>query len=111
MIPTELNKELNDDPFYTKCCFDFPHTCYGKIERHHNLIYAGSQVQLKEAILPICQNIHNQARITETKEKLDLIMLERMSKEQRLSLSRAINYENRYQYVKNKHNHQRSHSK
>jgi len=111
MIPAKLNKELNDDPFYTKCCFDFPHTCYGKIERHHALIVAGRQVQMKECILPICQTVHEMARNTFIKEMLDLIMLERMTKEQRLSLSRAINYENRYQYVKNKYNHQRSHSK
>lgn len=102
-IPPKLKEELASDPYYKKCCFDFPHVCYGKIDWHHNLQFASKQQNVKEAILPICQTIHDSARNTYIKEMLDLIMLERMSKEQRLSFSKAVNYENKLQYLRNKY--------
>jgi hypothetical protein len=104
MIPSKLNNELNEDSYYKKCCFYFDHSCFGKLERHHNLIIAGKQVQMKECILPLCQTVHDMARNTIIKEKLDLIMLERMTQDQRLSISKAINYEQRLKYLRNKYN-------
>ena len=109
-IPKKLNQELNDDEYYTKCCFNFPHVCYGKIERHHNLIYSGKQYQSKETILPICKTIHEMARNTFIKEMLDLIMLERMTKEQRLLISKAIDYEKRFKYLSAKYHNTRRRS-
>lgn len=61
-IPKALNEELNADPFYLKCCLRFLGGCSGRIERHHNLIYAGRQYQAKFAILPACHDHHDQAR-------------------------------------------------
>lgn len=91
-IPTALNKELNEDPFYTKCCLWFLGGCGGRIERHHNLIYAGKQYQAKFCILPACHDHHDMARKTEIKERFDWVMLNRATEQEILSISKAINY-------------------
>jgi len=46
---------------------------------------------------------HNLARNTETKEKLDLIMLTRMSPDQMTKYSKAVNLFQRYNYLANKY--------
>lgn len=91
-IPTSLNKELNEDPFYTKCCLRMLGGCGGRIERHHNLIYAGKQYQAKFCILPACHDHHDMARNTEIKERFDWVMLNRATEQEILSISKAINY-------------------
>lgn len=80
------------DPYYKICCYPEEHPCRGKIDWHHNLIHAGRQSNIRETILPICEFIHAAARITHIKEKLDLVMLNRMSDEQVRSISKAVNY-------------------
>lgn len=91
-IPKALNEELNADPFYLKCCLRFLGGCSGRIERHHNLIYAGRQYQAKFAILPACHDHHDQARNKEIKERFDWIMLNRATESEILSISKAISY-------------------
>lgn len=91
-IPKALNDELNEDPFYRKCCLSFLGGCGGRIERHHNLIYAGRQYQAKFCILPACHDHHDMARKTEIKERFDWVMLNRATYEEILSISKAINY-------------------
>lgn len=91
-IPKALNDELNEDPFYRKCCLSFLGGCGGRIERHHNLIYAGRQYQAKFAILPACHDHHDMARNTEIKERFDWVMLNRATYAEILSISKAINY-------------------
>lgn len=88
-IPKPLNDEINDDPFYQVCCVTGLRT--GKIERHHNLIYAGKQVQEKFAVLPIMEYIHKRADLTHVKDILDWIMLNRASNEELDRYSKAIN--------------------
>jgi hypothetical protein len=75
-MPPKLKKEMSEDPYFKKCCFDFPHTCFGKIDWHHNLIFGSKQVQDKKFIMPICQTVHDGARNVFIKEMLDLIMLD-----------------------------------
>lgn len=91
-IPKKLNDELNEDPFYQKCCLSFLGGCGGRIERHHNLIYAGRQYQAKFAILPACHDHHDRARNREIKERFDWVMLNRATDSEILSISKAINY-------------------
>jgi hypothetical protein len=91
------------EPDIHLCCYRFPHDCGGRIEWHHNLIFAGKQSDDPKTILNICHNIHELARNRDVKERLDLIMLERMTEEERVSISSATNYNHRYQYLKNKH--------
>ena len=109
MIPIELREELSKDPFYWKCCItgEFKEATRGdgsrcKIEFHHNLIFAGRQVQEKECILPVTQEVHAQARNVEMREKLDLVMLRRMSDVQIDYFSKAVNLRQRLKYLENK---------
>jgi hypothetical protein len=103
-IPEKQKEEMASDKYYKKCCYPLKHICSGKIEWHHNLILGGRQSNLKETILPICQNIHEQARNTEIKEVLDMVMLNRMSDSQIKQISRAIDYSHRKKYLNAKHN-------
>lgn len=60
-----------------------------KIEWHHNLIFAGRQVNEVFAILPICRWVHDQARNREFRDRLDWIMLNRASDEELTYFSKA----------------------
>jgi hypothetical protein len=96
-IPPALRSEMAADPYYKRCCLCG--TMAGKIDFHHNLIYKGSQCDDRETILPLCVPCHDKARHTETKEKLDLIMLRRMSDAQIAKYSKAVNYQQRKKYL------------
>ena len=95
-IQEKVKQEILRDNFYKKCCL-----CgktHGKIEWHHNLIYAERQSNIKETILPLCQECHEKARNSTIKEKLDFIMLNRMPDEQ----VESINYQQRKKYLNGK---------
>jgi hypothetical protein len=81
-IPVKLREELAADPFYKKCCLTG--TMSGKVDFHHNLIYAGRQVQEKWCILPVANSIHqyHQGITSEVKEKLKWIMYNRATDEE-----------------------------
>jgi hypothetical protein len=94
-IPEQLKEEIQNDKYYKKCCL-----CpVRQVQWHHNLIFAGRQVNEKECILPICEVCHNKARNTEIREQLDLIMLTRMSPEQMQKYSKAVDLFQRYNYL------------
>lgn len=87
-IPKKLNDELNQDPDYTVCMLTgMRSTCEDPIQRHHNLIYAGSQVQRKFCILAIKKSVHDKANDKLIKAKLDHIMLSRASDAELLEFS------------------------
>ena len=92
MIPKKLLNEILEDKFYKKCCLTGK--SYGKIDFHHNLIFAGKQVQEKFAILPVHNSIHqyHNGLTSEVKEKLNRIMVSRMTEEQLDYYSKAVNY-------------------
>ncbi len=91
-IPAALNKELNADRFYLKCCLARFGGCGGRVERHHALIFAGRQLQMKFCILPACHEHHELARRKDIKELFDWVLLNRASDEELQGISRAINY-------------------
>jgi hypothetical protein len=68
---------MNADPFYRSCCLK-DETCQGRIERHHNLIYAGSRVDDYWSILPVCGHHHSLADTKKVREALDWVMIKRM---------------------------------
>jgi len=72
---------MSEDPYYAHCCIA-DSTCSGRIEWHHNLIYAGRQVNSRFCILPLCQGHHRAADASSTKERLDRIMLNRAEDEE-----------------------------
>ncbi len=82
---------MANDKFYTKCCIASEH-CYGKIEWHHNLIYAGRQVNEKWCILPVCRHHHDIEKVKEIGERLDYVMLNRGTDEEIVKFCKAIDY-------------------
>lgn len=93
-IPLKLREEMSSNKFYKKCCLDnFVYPCSGKIEWHHNLIYAGKQVNEEFCILPVCKMHHDIEKHTIIKEKLNWIMWDRATDEQIKYYSKATNYQ------------------
>lgn len=75
MIPIDIKQQIDKDQFYRSCC-----SCgvkNKKIDMHHNLIFAGKQVNKLWAILPLCVACHKQADNKDMKSKLNQIMRER----------------------------------
>jgi len=92
MIPKKLLNEILEDKFYKKCCLTGKP--YGKIDWHHNMTWQGKNVQEKFAILPVHNSIHqyHNGLTSEVKEKLNRIMVSRMTEEQLDYYSKAVNY-------------------
>ncbi len=86
-IPPKLKAEMASDPFYERCCITGAFAKNEKVDWHHNLIFAGRQVQEKWAILPLRKDIHDD--IVKHREKVDWIMLNRATDEQLEKYSRA----------------------
>jgi len=80
-IPQSLKDEMAKDPYYEKCVLAYTGMCEGRIEWHHNLIYAGRQVNRKFCILPLCHGHHMRADSKPIKEKLNAIMVSRATEE------------------------------
>ena len=99
-IPPKTREYLSNLPFMKKCCLC---GAGGRVEWHHNLIYGGEQSNIKETILPLCPSCHRGANKKETKEQLDFIMLQRMSKIQIICISKAVDYLDRLAYLKQKY--------
>ena len=87
-IPPSLREEMENDPFYKRCCITF--TSSEKIDWHHNLIFGGKQVNEKFCILPLAKSIHD--NIVKYKEQCDWIMWSRASDEEIRRYSKAENY-------------------
>lgn len=90
-IPTSLKEEIAEDKFYKRCCIA-DENCQGRIEWHHNLIYASKQVNEKFCILPICHYHHEHEKDTEIGDRLDYIMLCRATDDDLKRFSKAVNY-------------------
>jgi hypothetical protein len=77
LISQKVKKQIDADPFYHRCCLA-DENCDGRVEMHHNLIYAGQQQDYKFCILPVCANFHHKNEKREDiRDKLDWIMLQR----------------------------------
>lgn len=79
---------MEADPFYKRCAITKKPIGMVKIEWHHNLIYAGRQVNEKWCIIPLSKEIHD--NIVLYKEKVDWIMLNRASDDELLRYSKAV---------------------
>lgn len=90
-IPEKQIIQMANDPFYKKCCIA-DETCSGRLEYHHNLIYAGRQVNEPFCILPLCHFHHEHEKDTETGEHLDYIMLCRATDDDLRRFSKAVDY-------------------
>ncbi len=98
-----LETLLGDDRM-KRCCLFRLGDCFGKIEFHHNLIYAGKQSDIPNTILPVCKAHHDKADKKEVKEILDWIMLNQMTERDFLSLPKYSYYTKR-NYLNKKYGH------
>jgi hypothetical protein len=105
-IPLELREQLSKDPEYDYCCITGKRgTPDDPIEWHHNLKFAGTNVQERFAILPILQSIHFKADNIEVRETLDRAMLYRDTEQKLfnpLGYSKARNWKQRSIYLTEK---------
>lgn len=98
-LSQETKDRINTDPFYKKCC-----VCGSPyVQQHHNLIYAGRQVDDAECILPLCEKHHEMTRNSEFKEGLDRIMFSRMKTSQFNKYGKGGLLQ-RYHYLSTKYN-------
>jgi len=79
-IPAKMRAELAADTFMKTCCL-LSTDCKGKIQWHHNLIYAGKRVNEYGAILPVCKWHHEKE--SKFKKQLNRIMEFRMIREEK----------------------------
>lgn len=89
-IPIELREEMSQDPYMSTCCMAGIGDCVGRIEWHHNLIFAGRQVNEKWCILPLCKRHHD--NIDGGKAICNWIMLNRATDEELKPYCKAIDY-------------------
>ena len=66
-------------------------------------MFRGKRENVKEVILPICQAHHRRADTREIREKLDWVMLQRMTDEQLDFYSKARNYKQYKIYLREKY--------
>ena len=93
-IPKKVRAGLAEDPFYRRCCVSGDASVRGdRIEWHHNLIYAGKQVQEPFAILPLKKSLHDRLKgDKDLQAQLDWIMWNRATDDQIERYSKAKNY-------------------
>jgi hypothetical protein len=92
-IPKKLRDEMAADPFYTRCCITGElGTRSNPIQWHHNLIFAGKQVQEKFCILPIRKSIHDQVHHELIRDRLNWVMLNRATYEELERYRKVLNY-------------------
>ncbi len=85
-IPDELREGMAQDPYYSKCAIKgFTNE---KIEWHHNLIFAGRQVNEKWCIIPLSKSVHDHIELY--KDEVDRIMLNRATDDELERYSKAI---------------------
>lgn len=85
-IPLETRNKLAADPFYKKCCLAKYGDCSGRIQWHHNQIYAGQRQDEPYTILPVCEAHHQKANNKIIRELLDVQMFIRATATDLLAL-------------------------
>lgn len=85
-IPPALRESMSNDPYYKRCALTG--STSEKIDFHHNLIFAGRQVNEKWCIIPLAKSVHD--NIVKHKEKVDWIMLNRATDEELERYSKVI---------------------
>lgn len=102
-IPDRMRAEMQADPFYQRCCLTGKQAGVARIEWHHNLIFAGRQVNEKFCILPLCKTMHSKANNVQVRELLDWVMVNRATDEELQRFSKVINWVQRKKYLNGKY--------
>lgn len=79
---------MAQSPFYKQCALTG--TTNEKIDWHHNLIYAGRQVNEPFCIIPLATSIHD--KISTYKELVDWVMVNRATDAELSRYSKAVDY-------------------
>lgn len=95
-IPTKLREQLSEDPEYKVCARHKDGDCDGRITWEHAMIYAGSQVQERWAIIPLCEyhhavNKHLDGRGLDKRKNI-WIALNRATDDDLIRFSKAMDY-------------------
>lgn len=91
------------DPFYEKCCISGVRKAPGvKIEWHHAFQFAGKRVNEKWCIVPVTEIVHDKARTSEMKERIDWVILNRADDETLKRYSKAEDLIRKRSYLNNK---------
>jgi hypothetical protein len=93
-IPKKLRSEMDADPYYRTCvCRGYGFgECAGGIQWHHNMIFAGRQVNERFAILPVCYGHHLVADRKDVRSHLNSVMVGRMEGWQLSLYSKAVDW-------------------
>jgi len=91
-INQKIKDKMSNDPFYKECLIINDGCCEGRIEWHHNLIFAGQQLDEKWAILPLCEFHHRNINTKMIKEQCDHVMLNRATDQELEAVSKAVDY-------------------
>lgn len=89
-IPKKMRDEMAEDSFMKSCCLQGFDSCSGRIEWHHNLIYASNRVNEKFCILPLCSEHHKKE--SRYKKILNRIMVWRATYDECRRYSKAVDY-------------------
>lgn len=99
-IPPKQRKKMAEDLFYWSCCVA-DDQCSGNIQWHHNHTWQGKRTNEVFGILPVCEYHH---RIESSiKDRLDWVMLNRMSDIELKTFSKAVNLKDRRDRLNNQY--------
>ena len=98
-IPPELRQEMENDPYYSKCCI--LGQTNEKIDWHHNFTWQGRQLNERWCILPLAHSIHE--RIIAYKDRCDQIMLNRADEATLKKYSKAVDLIHKRDYLNKKY--------
>lgn len=109
-ISDKIREIISRDSFYRTCSrkavFN-DHVCKGRITMEHALIFAGRQMDMVQAIIPLCAYSHGVDEFQDSgilnKEKNEYIALSRMSEKQIQDISKAIDYSQRLRYLRERY--------
>lgn len=108
-IPLNLLQAILADPYYKVCVRHKERRCRGRITLEHAIIYAGTQLNEKWAILPVCAYHH---AVDEFQDRGDLdkeyhhwVALNRATPDELLRISKAINYKNKLNFLNSIYGH------
>src|SRR3990167_6054640 len=98
VIPRKVRKEMAEDPEYKECMLKAHtgHSCGGRITIEHALLFAGRQVDFKNALIAICAKGHEvdhyQDAGTMDKNMNRWTALNRMTEEEIASISKTTDW-------------------
>lgn len=100
-IPKKQREIMIGDTFYHKCCLQ-DKECFGKIQWHHHFKWSGKRTNDIFGILPVCEFHHRNESRKDIKERLDWIMVNRMT-EIDFRKYRTRNWEHTKKYLNKKY--------